>query len=306
MCCYQTAVFGDLLCALVAIDFNIRTYENAQFLVWVPDYMVEFCKHVLPRATSVRSYTDAKTLYNETLPGTSTAWVGFHSPMRTHPVDYGFHVLSDRHIDDYNQKNYLKINSSKIKIFKYQLPEKYVVMACAATTPAKEMPVATMNQIIDYVISKGYTPVFLGKTVAETGVDNIQLKAKEFDINYSKGINLLNKTTLLDSAGIISNAKVMIGMDGGLIHLAGFTEVPIVVGYTFINPNHNVPIRHGQLGWNCFTVVPEESLACRFCQTNTNFIYDLDYRDCMLKTDKYKCSKQMLPDQFIKHLDNIL
>ncbi len=294
---------GDLLCSLVAVDYNVKTYTNVTFLVWVPDYLLDFAKHVLPRGTSVRNYTEAKTKYNETLPAVSTKWSSFHTPMRTHPVDYAFHVLSDKHIYSLNEKNYLQINPEKINIKKFQLPEKYVVLGCASVEPVKEMPIQTMNEIIDFVISKGYTPVFLGKTLTKTGYKDLNIKAKALEVDYSKGINLIDKTSLLESAAILSGSKSFIGMDGGLLHLAGCTYTNIVAGFTIVSPSHIAPIRYGMQKYKFYAIEPDENIPNRYYQTNNNFDYNTDYRKF---PGWEKVVENLTSDKFIKVLEEIL
>lgn len=294
---------GDLLCSLVAVNYNVKNYLDIQFLVWVPDYMLDIAKHLL-KGTSVRSYTQAKTKYNNTLSGITTAWNrSFHTPMRTHPVDYGFHVLTDKHIYNLNEKNYLQIRLNEIKLTKFQLPEKYVVLIASAAERVKEMPVNTMNELIDYVVSKGYIPVFLGKTIAETGVEGMKIKANEIDADYSKGINFLNKTNLLEASGIMSKAKAVIGMDGGLIHLAGSTDTYIVASYTLASPVHLAPIRNGSQTYKYFAIEPDLDVPNRYYQTNTNFNYDEDLR---YFPGWKNVVKNITSDKFIKVLDNIL
>lgn len=293
---------GDLICSLVATHYNITHYPNVQFLVWVPDYLLSLTKHLLPKGISIRNFTDAKTKYNASLPGVSTKWSSFHTPMRTHPVDYGFHMLSDRHVYNLNEKNYLSIRPEEINLFKYHLPEKYVVLCAAAAEKVKEMPVDTMNQLIDYVIEKGYVPVFLGRTKSETGVKNLNIVAKPLEINYNKGINLLDKTDLLEAAGIMNNAKCVIGMDGGLIHVAGCTNTNIVSAYTIASPEHLAPIRNGSQSYKFWAVEPDNVLN-KYYQTNNNFNYGQDYRKF---PGWEKVVETITAEKFINILENIL
>lgn len=295
---------GDLLCALVAVDYNIRNYAHTEFLVWVPDYMVDFTKHVLTPGSIVRSYTKAQTKYNASLPGVSTGWEGsFHTPMRTHPVDYAFHKLTDKHIYNFNEKNYLQIRPEEIDIKRFKLPEKYIVIACAAVVESKKMPQKTASELIDYILSRGYTPVFLGKEKAETGVKDIKIVAKTTEMDYSKGINLLNRTNLLECAKIISGAKVMIGMDGGLNHLAGFTNTEIITAFTLVSPEHLAPIRKGSQTYKFHPVVPDENIPNRFYQTMTNFNYNEDMR---FFEGWEKVVENITSDKFVTILDKIL
>ena len=300
------AGMGDHICGLVAIDYILKYQPHLLPLIWVPDYLLDLAKNVLPDDAIVRNYTEAIKKYDNDRTGISTTCTGRHSPMRTHPVDYAFHMLCDSHVD-YKDKNYLKVKFDRVDITEFNLPEKYVVIQATAAEKVKTMPVNTTNAIIDYVIGKGYTPVFVGKNEMSVGVVNQKMKSTTLDINLDKGINIINKTSMLQTAKIIEESKAFIGMDGGTTHIAGCTNAPIVVGYTFIDPSHNLPIRNNELGWNCYTVVPDESLNCRFCQTWGTLLYDWDFREChQEKENKFECVKHITADKFIKHLDNIL
>lgn len=294
--------FGDLLCCLVAVNYNINNYKHIQFLIWVPDYMLDIAKHLLP-GVSVRNFTEGKTKYQDKLPGISSKWRSFHTPMRTHPVDYGFHMLTDKHIYDLNEKNYLQVDPKRIKTQKFNLPEKYVVIIAAATERVKEMPVTTMNSLIDYVLEKGYTPVFLGRTIAETGVNDIKIKTNTVDGEFHKGINLLNKTSLLEAAGIMASAKAVIGMDGGLIHLAATTDTEIVAAYTLASPVHLAPIRNGTQSYKFHAVEPDLDIPNRYYQTNANFNYGEDMR---FFDGWEKVVENITADKFIRVLEKIL
>lgn len=292
---------GDLICELVAVDYNIRQFKKVEFLVWVPDYMLDFARHVLPHKTKINPFSIAKIKFNDEILGTTTEWCTPHTCMRTHPVDYGFHMLSDRHLYDINQKNYLQIRPKEISN-KFDLPQDYIVLASAAAEPVKEMPIETANSVIDFCLQHNYTPVFLGKERSECGLNNLVVKAKPIKLNYNKGINLLNKTDLLQASLIMSKAKVVIGMDGGLIHLAGCTQAEIIAGYTLVDPIHVAPIRHGTQTFKFQAVEPDLDIENRYFQTYGGFSKG-DYRKF---PGWEKVIANMTPDKFIKALDKVL
>lgn len=74
--------------------------------------------------------------------------------------------------------------------------------------------------------------------------------------------NLLSMNFLLQ-ASMIETCSAFIGSDSAMLHVAGATEVPIVGIFTCAKPETRLPFRHGQLGWNCTTVVPD--LDCIGC-----------------------------------------
>lgn len=306
-CLISDGGMGDLVCSLVAVDYILKNYKYVNPLIWVPDYMLDFAKNVLPPNAIVRNYSRASKEYDDKRPAISTAWTGRHTPMRIHPVDYGFHMLADEHVD-YDKKNYLKFDGSKVDITKYNLPEKYVVIGVGSVFKVKEMPTKTANEIANFCLSKGYTPVFVGKEKDKVGAGpdaGIKHANISQGIDYTKGISLVNKTNLCELAKVIQGAKAYVGMDGGNIHIAGCTDTPIVVGYTFIDgKKHNVPIRNNCLGFNCYVVEPDETLKCRFCQTNMNFYYGLYFPDCLYKD--HKCLEYMTGKAFNEQLAKIL
>lgn len=293
---------GDHICSLVAVNHIITKFPYINLLVWVPDYLLSFAKHVLPENAIVRNYTEAKIKYKDNRIGISTQRYK-HTPMRVHPVDYAFRVLADMDAE-MSDKNYLQIRPDEINLVKFKLPEKYVVIGSTFAEKVKAMPEATINEVATFVAASGYTPVFVGKTEVNVGGGDMKMRADPANIKYELGINLIDKTNLLETTAIIAGAKCFVGMDSGINHLAGSTNTKIVVGYTFIKWQHNAPIRNNTVGYNCYFVEPDESLKCAGCQTNMNFVYGHDFRDCYYKD--YLCTKQMTSIKFIKELENIL
>lgn len=294
---------GDLIASLVAVDYILKNYKWVDLLIWVPDYLKDFAKNVLPGNANIFNFTTASNKYNNKLPGVSTKWVSQHTPMKTHPVDYAFHMLCDEHVD-YKDKNYLKVKFDKVNINKFNLPDKYVVFPVGASARTKELPVEVVNKLSSYVKDKGFTPVFVGKSEESVGYGDIKMEAKLLKVDTSLGLDLTNQTNLLELAKIIQNSAAVCGMDGGVMHLAGCTDAKIVVGFTFVRPEQIMPIRNDQLGYNCYPIGQPESLKCRYCQSKMNYVYDHDFRNCYY--DDYQCVKNLTADKFIEQLEKIL
>lgn len=293
---------GDLICEMVAVDWNIRHHPHVHFHIWVPDYLLDFAKHVLPGQT-VRPFSKAKTKFRADIEGTTTEWCTNHTAMRTHPVDYGFHMLSDRHIYNLNQKNYLQIRPNEIKIDKFDLPERYIVIQGTAAEPVKAMPIDTINSISLYVKERGYTPVYLGKTENHTGYKDLKATAKILEADFAQGVNFINKTSPLEAAAIISKAKAFVGMDGGMTHLAGHTDVEIVAGYTLVDPVHVAPIRKGTQTYKFHAVEPDIDVPNRYYQTWYSGFKKGDFRIFPGWEDVVA---NLTPDKFIVRLKEIL
>lgn len=158
---------------------------------------------------------------------------------------------------------------------------KYAVITTGITTNSRKTTAEQWNYIIEHVVGRGLTPVFLGKSLVETGNQkNIHTQFYD-DVHYRLGVDLRNQTSLMQAAAIMSRAAVVIGHDNGLLHLAGCTEVPIVFGYNLASPEHREPIRPKGKTYN--VVLTHAELACNFCQSQTNFLIGYNFRECFYK-----------------------
>lgn len=294
---------GDHIASLVAMDYVLKNYNWITPLIWTPDYLVDFAKHVLPKNTNVGSYTLMKEKYNPAMTTKTTKWDGVFSPMKIHILDYAFLKLTDEN-PSIEHKNYLKIKPDLIDVSMFNLPKRYVVMTAGYTAKVREFPAKAINEIMVYLKQKECEPVFLGQTKTITGAKHIIEGNFDKNINFKDSINLLDKTTLLEAAKIMSNAKAVVGVDNGLLHVAGCTDVPIVGGFTTVKPEIRMPVRNNILGHNFYPVTEAKS-DCNFCQQTTNFLYGHDYRNCLYKKDD-ECINRMSSDKFIAELQKIL
>lgn len=154
----------------------------------------------------------------------------------------------------------------------------YAIITTGVTTPSRNIRPAYWNHVIEYVHSLGLIPVFLGKQMVETGnASNIHTEFSK-ETRFDLGINLLNQTTLMQAASIMSRAALVIGHDNGLLHLAGCTDVPIVFGYNLASPEHRMPRRPSGNIYN--VILTDEDLPCNFCQSRNNFIVSYNFRNC--------------------------
>ncbi len=291
------------------MDYIHKTQPHCVIHLWVPDYFLDLAKNLLHKDIIVKPFSKGDKEFNKELPGRKTSSVS-HDTLKTHLVDHTFHVLANA-MGPIEDKNYRKLNTSRIDISKYNVPEKYVVVTTGFTAEVREFTAQAVNEVVQYIKSKGYDVVFLGSQKADVGAyDKAVIGHFNKHIDYSQGLNLVNTTTLLEAGKIISQAKTIVGVDNGLLHLAGTTDIPIVAGFTTVKPEHRAPYRNNELGWNFFPVVPPESLACRFCQSNWDYVYGLDFRNCYYKERKLdteiKCTKSLTSNLFIEQLEKIL
>jgi hypothetical protein len=133
-------------------------------------------------------------------------------------------------------------------------------------------------------MERSITPVFVGHT--SFAKDRTSLLNPEYDL--SCGINLISKTSFLQAAWIIQNAKCLIGMDNGLCHLGAMTSLPaMVMGFTTCTVEHSYP-RSRNL--KLFPIHPDPKvLSCTFCQSQIRNVRNLDFKYCIYGDDA--CTK---------------
>lgn len=291
---------GDYICAMAAIIWIAKNHPQVKGRVYAPDFFREIAEHLLkpfpnwallkqkPDTTAVNStptYFPIDRPINGT--GCHLVDIGFiyYTGMNPPPKDGNFYPSFD--FKTYPQGNFLK-----------GLGFEYAVMTPGATFETRMLPASAFNGIKNHLISKGIKPVFLGSsTVGERDV------IMNPDYDYSGGINLLNKTSLMEAGAIIADALLIVGLDNGLLHLAAMTETPIIFGYNIASPEHREPRRKKGITYNIY---PDENyLSCTFCQSKMRFMFNHDFRKCMYKD--LECLKQLSdPGPWNKLVDQCL
>lgn len=295
---------GDQICRLPAVDYILTMGTHLQHVnLFVPKYFIEVAKNALAKhAAKLTVYSHAALrLVQEQEPDTPSVITNehHHSTLRTHLVDHAFRVLADIDAPP-NFRNYLQLDLSSIDLTKFPIPPEYVVITTGFTAPVRQWPSQIVNHVIDHVKKMGYRVVFLGKKQ----VDSTLKGHFADDINYFKGINLIDKTSLLEAAAIMEKATVVLGVDNGLIHLAGCTNAFIIAGYTSVAPEYRMPIRYGMLSYRVRPIVPDVDLGCRGCQSQTHFNYRHDFRECFY--GDYACLPQLRFKKWKEVLDDRL
>jgi hypothetical protein len=173
------------------------------------------------------------------------------------------------------------------------------VIPMGSRTESKSWNMDTLEKIVNHLLSKKIKPLFIGyddkesisdyrvgeKNLSFIGKNQIE-KQKVQDI-LKMGLDLTNQTTLRDCLYLFQKCKMLIGMEGGLAHLASLTDIPMIIGYTLVNPAQRMPWRHGELGWKIKPLHVSEgdelgekqNSGCRFCMTDW-FLADWNWDQC--------------------------
>ena len=190
-------------------------------------------------------------------------------------------------------KKYPKLNLENVDIDRFNLPEKYACIVSVTAHKIRRIPDEEQEKIVKWLIKNGITPVYVGKSEREVAVTQLgDTYGKTF---VSKGINLIDKTSILECAKVMSKAVCVIGADTGLVHLAGMTDVPVLCGYTTVSPDVRAVDR-------VIPIVPEID-TCRFCQSDA-YLYNNDFNLCPIQTNE--CAKDMRANKFIEQIYKLL
>lgn len=298
----NTGGIGDNIAALPAMQFIRESYSWVTPYLYVPDYFVPVAKNMIPDMI-IRPFSKGEKLFNGKWSARQTLLKG-HDSLATHLVDYNFHALCNRQVD-IKRRNYLKLNLNWIHTDKFKLPEEYVCIATGYTAPVRKFPGHTVNELVKYFNDRNITVVFLGSKQAYTGgaVNDI-ISNFPNEIDYEKGINLVDKTSLLEAGKIIAQSKCLIAIDCGLMHVAGCTDTPIIGGYTSVDPVLRLPYRNNELGHNCFPVVPPDDQPEKFFQSRIDFVYNKDFKFSWFENENLVNS--LTAQMFIEQIEKVI
>lgn len=283
---------GDYICALTALEWVARTQFHVKPTIYSPKFFLEIAQNAFLKHPNVeikdKIYFDIATdlkdptycpQYECTINGTGT-----------HLVDMGFiNYCNLSGVPEGESGNYLRLNLDNVEIHRFNLPKKFMVLTPCSTEKARTMNHQLFNDIQDYAISQGITPVYIGREDFAPG----RTAKMEKGYDLSRGINLVNKTTLLEAAKIMDQAVSVMGVDNGMLHLAAMTKAPLVFGYTIVSPKFRQPIRPD----NTITVniVPDKkALPCLFCMENMRYFFNHNFKECIYKDEM--CVKVLAQD----------
>lgn len=298
---------GDAIAGIPAVKYILVTQPHISINLFVQDYFLPMAENYfsnLNTRISIFKMSEAKNHYNNKLLTKAFSNHPFRN-LSYHMTEHAFAVLADKLPEDKYFMNYPELDLSNVVTRLFRLPQKYVVVTTAFTSPTREFSPEHVNKLVKLIKNEGYSVVFLGqkKTHAGTFAQSHIIGNISEDIDFSQGLDLIDKTSLLEAAKILADAQAVVGLDNGLINLAACSDVPIVAGFTSVNPTHRTPWRKGIFGLNFFPVIPPK-LKCFGCQSNMSFLPKHDFRECFYQD--YKCVKDLTAEIYWEELRKLL
>lgn len=265
---------GDWICLSASLLYIAKNFNYVDGVIWAHPPMTEWYQYLFKDYSRWRVYDRANwdehgvegTLVAGPKKGTQLV-----NACGDHLVDIGFKYYlnyneppkgSDVLPDVYYSPDWSKWRALLSHV---AMDTPYAVFTPGATAQVRTMPAKAFNELVDYTISKGVTPVFLGKQVV---LGSYKANFEE-GYDFTKGIDLREQTNLLEASAIMREAKFVIGLDNGLLHLAGTTDVPIIFGHNIAAVEHRRIKRPS--GLTIDIALTQEQLACSACQSRIRF-----------------------------------
>ena len=300
--CYSlnSISMGDVIAAAPVVNYAINTFhKNTDYKVLVRPYYWDIFRSFVPedklgdQGQPFTFHPPWQIRYLNTPRSTNARTTSMHMHLST----FASIQLLNRLIPE-DALAYLSLPSVDVDYFNVDF-SKAVLIVVTYRDDVRRISFSTVAGIAEWVMSKGLLPVYIGCVDSSEIWKDSPFKLA-FDALPEGGINLLNKTSILELASIMSQSRAVVGLDSGPIHVAGTTSVPIVCGFTNVAPEHRFPIRPKGI---FIPVTPDLDLPCSHCQSRWCLNY-YDFGFCYFK--HADCVKQMTADKFIKALDHIL
>lgn len=310
------AALGDMISSLPAIVFARKFYaSDLKMRVWLPAWHMDLVAHLLKPygefelrdfAEFPRKFEDRKQA--ELGPISYNAAVfDQHTRCRVHMVDYAFNFLINARPENMEQRSY----PTAAPLGEARWPNtSYVVFPVGATSDNKLFRASVMGPIMQWCQDNGYATVIVGTKTSHTHtkVDG-ELKPivirEQTDLLppevFKRCIDLREKTTLLELRDVLGHAAAVVGVDGGTMHLAGTTDVPIIFASGTTLPKHRYIARHGTHTYKIRYVGPRD-LECYGCQSNWP-LTTLHFTKCVYGDNA--CMDKMHPEDFINGLKEL-
>lgn len=277
---------GDYICQMPVFEFLAEQHPHIHGRIFCNPPFDTVAKHIMKKYDHWKVYQTklAQTVMKEgEMMFDPSTYRKYISACGSHLMDVGFMYYANQ--QKAPEKYYRMTDMSGLN-HRFELPKKYIVITPGATAKARTIPAKAFNQLTDFILELGMTPVFLGKKdFAQKGPKSDYFARIDPGYDFAKGIDLTEVTTLLDAIAIMEKAQCVVGLDNGLLHFAGCTSVPIVFGHTVASVEHR-EIRR-KFGRTYNITLNKESLPCIGCQSNMRFVIGHAFKYCIY--DDYKC-----------------
>jgi len=286
---------GDAICCIPIVKALIA--EGKLYKVLIPKKFCElFWVCDVDRKYIVESTKESVATFKLNGSESVSACAVRRAPYRIHLVDM-FSVFSLNAILKPEEKCN-KANPDRLPKPKVGLYNPYIVLGIGYALESRKMPLEVFEAVVRYCKHRNIDVVLLGGQRQQGTKQPIV-----FDGYPREGcIDMIDRTTMTASVAIMKDAACVVGIDSGLIYLASLTDVPIVSGFTFVDPYYRMPYRHGVKGWQFYPIEPKGE--CKYC-SNKLAMFGVEFDTKCPLGMAYECVTTLDSKDFIKALKKI-
>lgn len=288
---YLKGGIGDRLCALPMLVYVAKYCPWIWGRVWVDEIVRDIFENIIAQTGNSNWKVLPIERMNELCePDTRVTGRGYEPPDGTkvmyagngaggHLVD----VMFMHHLNKFPPPKGSRVMPQlQFDLKKWPIKLGYdnvVIFTTGAVSPAREVPGHYWNPIIEHIMSRGFTPMFLGSNLIKDTKGIVRVFYAD-GCKYSSGIDLRDRTTLMEAAWLMKNARAVVGLDNGLLQIATLTNANIVALYNTVSPQERRPDRVAGR-WEEVTLSKKE-LGCIHCQTDMHSIAPPhDFKRCL-------------------------
>lgn len=294
---------GDVIASAPAVKFMVDTYfpDHRNYKVCVKPMFRQFFPFVPDE--NILNFDNKDNMWGippeyaiTALNRKKEARLARQTPKHMSLGQYAGLQFADRIIDN-KHLNYIPVNYCDVSHFDIDL-SKAVILITSYRDVTRMWKNESILGFASYLKNRGFIPVFVGKSDMDvTHGDNIRTKISLPEDISEFGVDLRNKTSIVELATIMSKSRAVCGVDSGPIHLAGTTSVPIICGYTSVSADVRMPVRqHG------ITIPIEPELKCIGCETKWHSTY-WNFENCFYKTAE--CVDMLTTEEYIIAFEKI-
>lgn len=221
-----------------------------------------------------------------------------NTPKNMHLSHYASLCFSDS-IIPLEHLEYVPIQKTSVDHFGVDF-SRAVVLITSYRDVTREWHSTEILKLAKWLQSKNVTPVFIGKTNMDLHLEKKHLipKSNLPDDVSEYGVDLRNRTSIVELASIMDQAIAVCGVDSGPIHIAGTTRVPIICGYSTVAAEHRIPTRRSGI---TIPIVP--SIACANCESRWRTSYH-NFEHCYY--GHVNCCAEFTAERYIEHLEKLV
>lgn len=295
--CLNSAAVGDLMAAAPILKYAIETYHQkddykvsmyADFVDLFPFIPKE---NIIEMSNNFDSTHSVRCL---NMPG-AAGNICKLTPSRMKLTHYACIGLMGKILSDV-ELEYIPLETTDVSRYGVDFKKAVVIITTYRDKQRTILP-SEITKIAEYVHAKGLIPVYVGKTGAISIWKN-SLAICDFEYP-GFGVDLRNDTSFRELFTIMNQAKAVVGVDGGPIHIAFASKAPVVCGFTTIRPDLRIPYRGLSQ-----TVPVTPGIVCNFCEADWNLNF-WDFSKCPRKMETAECVKKMSALKFINALEQL-